>query len=89
MLLIKQWVIRGELVSVAHMPPLLLVAAEVVGVLVAVIVVSLLMLFAVTNGLSDAGKIGTSGVLIFPRKIFPSTSLFAKAPTAASASAVV
>ena len=89
MLLIRQCVIGGALVSVAHMPPLLLVPVDVVAVFLALIRVVLVMLFAVTKGLSELGNVGTSGVLILPRKIFPSTSLFASAPTAVSASLCV
>ena len=48
MSLIKQWVIGGVLASVAHKPPLLFVATDVVAVVLAVMVLVLVMLPAVT-----------------------------------------
>ena len=68
--------IGGLLVSVAHIPALLLVCEEVVGLVDAVMVpVFDVMAWGVTKALKLEGNVGMSGVLICPRKIFPSTSL--------------
>ena len=82
--------IGGELLSVAHMPELLDVALDVVCVFDAEIDVRLEVIdCGVTKALRAAGKTGMSGVLIAPINIFPSTSLWGFAPTAASVSACV
>ena len=89
MLLIRQWVMGGLLPSVAHSPLLLVVVLPVVVVDVAVIVLDLLMAWLLTYGRRLVGNCGTSGVLMLPRKIFPSMSLLLSAPTARSDSAWV